>query len=364
MANPEHLEILRKGGKAFNQWRKDNEDIRPDLRVANLNGANLNGADLNGAYLNRANLREADLSGAYLGGAKLIGAKLSEVGLLGAKLIGADLSGAKLIGAKLSGAKLKGAGLFGANLSGADLSGADLSRADLRQAHLSGADFGEALCWLTSFAAVNLSKVKGLESVVHRGPSSIGIDTFFLSGGKIPEVFLRGAGVPDIFIEYAASLAGKTIEFYSAFISYSSKDEDLARRLHADLQDKGVRCWIAPEDLKIGDKFRTEIDRAIRLHDKLLLLLSANSVSSDWVEKEVETAFERERRDKRLVLFPIRLDDAVMDAMDGWAADIKRSRNIGDFTKWEDHASYQKAFERLLRDLKSDAKPEAEGTRT
>jgi hypothetical protein len=57
-------------------------------------------------------------------------------------------------------------------------------------------------------------------------------------------------------------LAGKTIEFYSAFISYSSKDEALAKRLYADLQAKGVRCWFAPEDLKIGDKFSTEIDRA------------------------------------------------------------------------------------------------------
>jgi hypothetical protein len=143
-------------------------------------------------------------------------------------------------------------------------------------------------------------------------------------------------------------------KYCSMFISYSSKDKALAKRLYADLQAKGVRCWFAPEDLKIGDKFRTEIDRAIRVHDKLLLLLSASSILSDWVEKEVETAFDRERRDKRTILFPIRLDDTIMDAVDGWAADIRRSRHIGDFTNWKDHDSYQKAFDRLLRDLKSN----------
>jgi hypothetical protein len=77
-------------------------------------------------------------------------------------------------------------------------------------------------------------------------------------------------------------------------------------------------------------------------------------VESQWVEKEVETAMEQERRQKRTVLFPVRLDDAVMKADVGWAADIKRSRNIGVFRKWKDHDSYTRAFERLLRDLKAE----------
>jgi hypothetical protein len=54
-----------------------------------------------------------------------------------------------------------------------------------------------------------------------------------------------------------------------------------------------------------------------------------------------------------LVLFPIRLDDAVMDTRDDWAAKIKRRRHIGDFSNWKDEGSYRKAFERLLRDLKA-----------
>jgi hypothetical protein len=74
------------------------------------------------------------------------------------------------------------------------------------------------------------------------------------------------------------------------FISYSSKDEDFARRLRLDLKRKGVRCWFAPEDLKIGARIRPAIDEAIQKHDKLLLVLSEHSIDSPWVEQEVETA--------------------------------------------------------------------------
>jgi hypothetical protein len=148
--------------------------------------------------------------------------------------------------------------------------------------------------------------------------------------------------------------SGKPIEFYSCFISYSSKDDDLAQRLYADLQARNVHCWFAPEDLKIGDKFRMRIDEAIRVHDKLLLVLSENSVNSAWVEKEVETAFEKEQRQGgKPVLFPIRLDGAVMKTDRAWAADVRRTRHIGDFTRWKDHDAYQQAFQRLLRDLKA-----------
>ena len=62
---------------------------------------------------------------------------------------------------------------------------------------------------------------------------------------------------------------------------------------------------------------------------------------------------EEESKGNRMVLFPIRLDDTVLNTRDDWAAKIKRRRHIGDFSNWKDKASYQKAFERLLRDLKA-----------
>jgi len=53
---------------------------------------------------------------------------------------------------------------------------------------------------------------------------------------------------------------GEAIQFYSCFISYSTKDQVFAERLHADLQNKGVRCWFAPHDLPIGAKTSDAIE--------------------------------------------------------------------------------------------------------
>ena len=206
---------------------------------------------------------------------------------------------------------------------------------------------------LTSFGNVDLSVVKNLETATYTGPSTIGIDTIYRSQGNIPETFLRGAGVPDSFLDYMRSLVGKPIDYYSCFISYSSKDEAFAKRLYADLQSNHVRCWFSPEDLKIGDRIRTGIDEAIRLHDKLLLILSKSSVASGWVEREGKASLAKERKEKRPVLIPVRVDKAVFESPFAWATEIRHERNIGDFTRWKEHDAYQKAFTRLLRDLQA-----------
>jgi len=376
MANKVHLEILRKGVNAWNQWRVQNPEKTPDLSGANLPGADLAGANLSmtslfRAILSGANLREANLAEVDLRRAILLRADLREADLTGADLTGADLRGTILGGANLraailSEANLCWADLTGTNLRGTDLRAANLTMADFRGGNLTDSNFSDAWLWFTTFADNDLSVAKGLDAVRHRGPSTVGIDTIYRSKGSIPDAFLRGAGVPDQFIKYMKSIVeAGPIEFYSCFISYSSKDQDFAERLHADLQSKGVGCWFAPEDLKISDKFRSRIDISIRIHDKLLVVLSEDSIRSAWVEKEVETAFEKERQQNKIVLFPIRLDDAVMKTDQAWAADIRRTRHIGDFRGWRDHDRYQVAYARLLRDLKADAatpKPDARGT--
>ena len=341
------------------------------LRGANLRKAILCGADLRSANLRKAKLSEADLcetnlDGALLGRANLFSAKLRLANLRGAELRRANLSAALLTGAEMSGvdlskATLNSAELTWSNLNGACLfeasfRGADLDRANLNNVYLDGTDFTHAHVGWTNFGSIDLSKANGLETIRHTGPSTIGVDTIYKSKGEIPEIFLRGAGVPDSFITLIPSLitAMKPIQFYSCFISYSSLDQAFAERLHADLQAKGVRCWFAPEDMKIGDKIRPVIDQAIRVHEKLLLVLSKNSIGSDWVEKEVETAFDKENESGKIALFPIRLDEAVMESDEAWAADIRRTRHIGDFRKWKNHDQYQKAFDRLLRDLQAE----------
>jgi hypothetical protein len=185
-------------------------------------------------------------------------------------------------------------------------------------------------------------------------PSTIGLDTFLQSQGQIPEAFLRGCGAPDGFLEYACSLARNPVELHSAFISCSARDETLAQRLYADFQTNGVRCWFASEDRKASDRFREVIDQAIRLQDKLVLVLSQHALAAGWPAKEVLAAFRRERQDRRNILFPICVDDAALAAEDAWAIDLWRTRRVGDFRHWTEPGAYQDAFQRLLADLKGE----------
>jgi hypothetical protein len=153
-------------------------------------------------------------------------------------------------------------------------------------------------------------------------------------------------------IEYLPSLLNEAIQHHSCFISYSSKDQAFAERIHADLQNKGVRCWFAPHDMPIGAKIMDAIEAAIKLRDKVLLILSEGAIASDWVEGEVTRALDEERTRKNVVLFPVRIDDTVMQTSEGWARLLRGQRNIGDFTHWKEHDSYQKSLERLMRDLR------------
>jgi uncharacterized protein YjbI with pentapeptide repeats len=368
--DPTEASRLLKGGedgvREWNERRRQGEEI-PLLNAAGLHGADLSMADLGGAVLIMADLIRADLHGADLRGADLGAADLGAADLRGADLRGAGLFRADLRGAYLGGADLRGAFLLSADLRGADLRGADLSQADLRgadlsQADLRGADLSEAGCAFTGFWAVDLSEAKGLESIRHGGPSTVGVDTLVRSRGKIPEAFLRGCGIPETWITHLPSLLGSMapIQFYSYFISHNTIDKDLADRLHGRMLRENLRVWYAPLDMRGGRLHDEQIEQAIRVYDKLLLILSEASMGSEWVRREIRRAREQEEAEGRRKLFPIRL--VPIEAIKSWecvdprtgqdyAAEVLRY-HIPDFSGWKDHDAFEAAFGRLIRDLK------------
>jgi len=326
MANPRHVAKLKEGKEAWNAWRKTSDES-PDLSGVELEGFSLKGYDLVSANFSGADLSDVSFEDALCDDCSFENASVF-IGIF----IDAELTKC--------------------NFRNALIADCTFSACTFDQSDLTGAD----LSWNT-FVNLSLQSVLGLDAIDEASfENSIGIDTFFKSGG-LPESFLRKSGVPDEFIQYASSLIGKAIEYYSCFLSYSSKDDEFARRLYNDLQGKNVRTWFASEDLKIGDKFRLRIDESIRSHDKLVIILSANSVNSDWVETEVESALEREQKEGKNVLFPIAIDDEGFTSKQPWAADIRRKRHIGDFRKWKSHDDYTAAFDRLVRDLKKSQPP-------
>lgn len=196
-----------------------------------------------------------------------------------------DLLGARLAGANLAGAFLESAALIDTDLRGADLSGTRLGRNVL----------GE----------IDFRNVKGLDSIMHLGPSTVGLDTLRMSCGKIPNVFLRGCGLQDWEIEasklYDPDLKNEEIisilyrvhhlRCYQAiqvnplFISYNHTDTSFVEKLETRLIEKGIRFWRDVHDATAG-RLEKQVDRAIRLNPTVLLVLSTSSVRSEWVEHE------------------------------------------------------------------------------
>jgi hypothetical protein len=328
MANAKHLAILRKGVRAWNNWHGKSPEI-PDLSDADLR---------QGYFVNW------DFSGVNLSGTNLGGANLSRTNLSRANLINAILPEANLIGANLNGTIL-----YGANFTRTILADADFERAD-------AAD--------TTFEDCDLSQVKGLDLVTHRGPSTIGIDTIYKSKGKIPESFLRGCGVQEGFITQMHSLVGAVegIQFYSCFISYSSKDDEFARRLHGRMRDEHLRVWFAPGQMKGGSLLIEQIETAIRVYEKSLIVLSEASLQSQWVMTELRRARKAERQSGTRKLFPVRLVDfetlrewECFDADSGKDLAVElREYFIPDFSNWKDHDQFEAAFARLLNDLRAE----------
>ena len=167
----------------------------------------------------------------------------------------------------------------------------------------------------------------------------------------------------EYLIENQKALIGslQPIQFYSCFISYSTEDEDFAKRLHSKMREEGLRVWFAPEDMQAGKKLHEQVDEAIRIFDKLLLVLSPSSINSKWVRDEIRRARKSEIREGRKKLFPVRIMDyKAVEQWESFYADLAedvaeeiREYFIPDFSNWKDHDSFEAAFARLLRDLKS-----------
>lgn len=174
MANPEHLAILKQGVEVWNQWRRENPELRTDLSKADLFKANLRGAHLFEIGLSGADLRGADLSGA--------------------NIIKADLKGANLNEADLSGARLRGADLRGSDFSGADIERANLGKVNLYEANLERANLKRAILSCANLESVDLRRCDMIDSI---------LDGSVLTGAKQWESKRSGWSNKGVICDYA-----------------------------------------------------------------------------------------------------------------------------------------------------------------
>lgn len=145
--------------------------------------------------------------------------------------------------------------------------------------------------------------------------------------------------------------AHQAIQISPLFISYSHTDGPFINKVEKYLNYKGIRFWRDTHHTTAG-RLERQIDRAIRLNPTVLLVLSENSVRSDWVQHEARLARKLEIETKRDVLCPIALDDSWKDC--DWPERLREQimeYNILDFSAWEDEDKFRRTFGRLLDGL-------------
>ena len=378
--NKKQYKLIRQGVKVWNEWRRGNLMVKVDLIDADLRGTDLRRADLSEANLSNADLSEAKLFEANLSGAYLRRADLSEAKLIRANLSRANLSRANLSEANLSGAYLREADLSRANLREADLSNTNLSEADLSSANLISADLYladldktdlKASFGYTYISFTDLSRCKNLASIRHYGPSIIDIKSVKFDYKNLPEKFLSGCGlkkwqieaiklddptlqpseVVDIVYRIENLRNSSPIQPHSLFISYTHEDEFFVEMLEEIFKINDIKYWRDVHNMTAGP-MEKQIEKAISINETFLLILSENSVNSDWVEFEVRRAREAEKNANRHVLCPIALDDSWKDCK--WPRRIKEQimeYNVIDFSNWQDEAFFKQQYAKLLKGL-------------
>jgi uncharacterized protein YjbI with pentapeptide repeats len=332
-------------------WAAKIADEAPDLRGQNLEGECFSGVSLTEQDFRRAILRRAEFINCDLTGANFADADLTASNFKGAKLENVDFSNANLSRANFYQAQLVGAVFVGANLY--------------------FTTFRESTMGQTVFALADMDTCIGLDSITHKTSSSVAVECLTGLGENLPLKFLEGAGFTEILLQYLPSLieAAKPIRFHSCFISYSHLDESFARKLWARMRQERISVWYAPEELKGGQKLFDQIDRAIQMHDKLLIVLSKSSMVSNWVQTEIRHARKQEKLTGERKLFPIRLCD--MDTLKSWECfDADSGRDIAveireyfipDFSDWNKPPKdpshppmFEASFGKLLRDLQRE----------
>src|SRR6266852_3196035 len=99
---------------------------------------------------------------------------------------------------------------------------------------------------------------------------------------------------------------------YDVFLSHSSKDKNIVRRIADRLRADGLRVWFDDWQLKPGDHVQAKIEEGLEHSRVLVLCMSANAFGSDWAQLEAGTFRFRDPLNKERRFIPLRLDDAII----------------------------------------------------
>lgn len=124
----------------------------------------------------------------------------------------------------------------------------------------------------------------------------------------------------------------RALRVYDVFISYSAHDSELASWLASELRGRGYSVWLDRDEILVGHSVVDEVYRGIRASEFLIVLLTANSLRSRWVQEELSAARLRELDHDRVIVLPVKCEPGVevpeILKTKRWA-DLSRSRAEG-----------------------------------
>ncbi len=112
------------------------------------------------------------------------------------------------------------------------------------------------------------------------------------------------------------------------FITYSSKDQKVARTICTALENRGLVCWISARNVKPGQNYQEQIVRAIRAARVMVLVFTSNANNSNEIKKELALASQN-----NLVVIPVRIEDVAPN--EAFAYEFATRQWIDLFEDWE-----------------------------
>ena len=118
----------------------------------------------------------------------------------------------------------------------------------------------------------------------------------------------------------------------SIFLSHSSIDKPFVRKLAADLHRNGFYAWVDEAEIKVGDSLIEKIESGIDNTDFLGVVISSNSIKSEWVNREVRMALSQEISGKRVKVLPLLLEKVTIPS-------FLIDKKYADFTSEDNYKS-------------------------
>ena len=135
----------------------------------------------------------------------------------------------------------------------------------------------------------------------------------------------------------------------TVFLSHSSRDKDLARRIAQDLKSHSIEVWFDEWEIHVGHSISQMIESGLEKADFVAVLLTKHSVSSGWVDKEWQAKIGEEAAKQKVIILPLRGENCRIPA-------LLRDKRYADFVK-----DYQSGFNELLSAIEAHSREKIVG---